>query len=111
MLLKLFINHKEVLLAKTQHQLLHMQGVLAFVQGTEDENNISLNKTDVVTHITKNVIDKVTLKDLMILTPFLVKCLADGVKTSTTDSYQEFTTHAPQCQYMEGREPITLSSA
>jgi hypothetical protein len=45
MLLKLFINHKEVLLAKTQHQLLHMQGVLAFFQGIEDENNISLKKT------------------------------------------------------------------
>jgi hypothetical protein len=80
MLLKLFINHNEVLLAKTQHHLLHMQGVLEFVQGTEDENNISLNKTDFVTHITKNVIDKVTLKDLVIRIPFLVKRFADGVK-------------------------------
>jgi hypothetical protein len=71
MLLKLFINHKEVLLAKTQHQLLHMQGVLAFVQGTED---------GFVTHITKTVIDKVTLKDLVIRIPFPVKRLADGVK-------------------------------
>jgi hypothetical protein len=68
-----------VLLAKTQHQLHHMQGVLAFVQGTEDENNISLNKSDVVTHITKNVIDKVALKDLVIRIPFPVKRLADGV--------------------------------
>jgi hypothetical protein len=41
MLMKQFINHKEVLLSKTQHQLHHMQGFLAFVQGTEDENNIS----------------------------------------------------------------------
>jgi hypothetical protein len=65
-LLKLFIKHKEVLLAKTQHQLLHMQGVLAFVQGTEEKNNISLNKTDFVTHITKNVIDKVTVKYFVI---------------------------------------------
>jgi hypothetical protein len=53
MLMKKFINHKEVLLAKTQHQLHHMQGVLDFVQGTEDENNISLNTSDDVTHITK----------------------------------------------------------
>jgi hypothetical protein len=80
MLMKQFINHKEVLLAKTQHQLHHMQGVLAFVQGTEDENNISLNKYDFVTHITKNVIDKVALKDLVIRIPFPVKRLADGVK-------------------------------
>jgi hypothetical protein len=35
MLLKLFINHKEVLLTKTQHQLLNMQCVLAFVQGRQ----------------------------------------------------------------------------
>jgi hypothetical protein len=79
MLMKKFINHKEVLLVKTQHQLHHMQGVLAFVQGTEDENNISLNKSDFVTHITKNVIDKVALKDLIIRIPFPVNRLADGV--------------------------------
>jgi hypothetical protein len=66
MLLKLFINHKEVLLAKTQHQLLRMQGVLVFVQGTEDENNISLNNTNLAMHITKNVIDKATLKHLVV---------------------------------------------
>jgi hypothetical protein len=77
-----------------------MQIVLKFVQGKEDENKISLNKTDVVTHITKNVIDKVTLKDLVIrILP--VKRLADGVKTSTTASCQELTTHAPHCQYIE----------
>jgi hypothetical protein len=80
MLMKPFISHKEVLLAKTQHQLHHMQGVLAFVQGTEDENNISLNKSDFVTHSTKNVIDKVALKDLVIRIPFPVKRLANGVK-------------------------------
>jgi hypothetical protein len=80
MLMKQFINRKEVLLEKTQHQLHHMQGVLAFVQGTEDENNISLNTSDLVTHITKNVIDKVALKDLVIRIPFPVKRLADGVK-------------------------------
>jgi hypothetical protein len=74
------VNHKEVFLEKTQHQLHHMQGVLAFVQGTEDENNISLNTSDFVTHITKNVIDKVALKDLVIRIPFPVKRLADGVK-------------------------------
>jgi hypothetical protein len=82
MLLNLFIKHKEVLLAKTQHQLLHMQGVFAFVQGAEDENNISLNKTDFVTHITKNVIDKVSLKGLVIQIPFPVKRLSDGVKNN-----------------------------
>jgi hypothetical protein len=82
MLTKQFINHKEVLLAKTQHHLHHMQGVLAFVQGAEDENNISLNKSDFVTHITNNVIDKVTLKDLVIRIPFPVKHLADGVKNT-----------------------------
>jgi hypothetical protein len=87
MLLKLFINHKWVLLAKTQHQLFHMQGVLAFVQGTEDEQNISPNKTDFVTHITKNVIDKVTPSIWL-----------TGLKTSTTALCREFTTHAPQCQ-------------
>jgi hypothetical protein len=79
-LLKLFINHKEVILAKTQHQMLHMQIVLAIVHGTEDENNISLNKTDFVTRITKNVTDKFTLKYLVIRIPFPVKRLADGVK-------------------------------
>jgi hypothetical protein len=66
MLMKKFMNHKEVLLAKTQHQLHHMQCVLAFVQGTEDENNISLNKSGVVTHITKNVIDKVISVSIII---------------------------------------------
>jgi hypothetical protein len=81
MLLQLFINHKEVLAAKTQHQLLHMQGVLTFVPGTEDQNNISLNKTNFVTNITKHVIDKVTLKDLVIRIPFPVRRLADEVKT------------------------------
>jgi hypothetical protein len=69
-----------VLLAKTQHELLNMEGVVAFFQGTEDENNIALNKTDFVTHITKNVIDKVTLKDLVTRIPFPVKRLADRVK-------------------------------
>jgi hypothetical protein len=64
MLMKQFINHKEVLLVKTQHHLHHMQGVL--VQGTEDEDNISLNKSNFVTHITKNVIDKVALKYLVV---------------------------------------------
>jgi hypothetical protein len=61
-----------------------MQVVLAFFQGTEDENNISLKKNDFVTHITKNVIDKVTLKDLVIRTPIPVKRFADGVKKLTT---------------------------
>jgi hypothetical protein len=101
MFMKLFINQKEVILAKTQHQLLHMQGVLAFFQGKEDENNISLNKTEFFTHITKHVIDKVTLKDLVIRIPFPVKRLADRVKTSTTASCQEFNTHEPQCKSME----------
>jgi hypothetical protein len=79
MLLKLFINNKEVLLAKTQHKLLNMEGVFAFVQGREDENNIALNKTDFVTHITKKLIDQVTLKDLVIRIPFPVKRLDDRV--------------------------------
>jgi hypothetical protein len=38
---------------KTQHELLNMEGVVVFVQGAEDENNIALNNTDFVTHITK----------------------------------------------------------
>jgi hypothetical protein len=41
---------------------------------------MSLNKPDVVTHITKNVIDNVALKDLIIRIPFPVKRLADRVK-------------------------------
>jgi hypothetical protein len=40
-LLKMFVNHKDALLAKTQEQLLNYQEVLAFVQGTEDENSIA----------------------------------------------------------------------
>jgi hypothetical protein len=57
-----------------------MKSVLAFVQGTEYENNISLNKTNFVTRITKNMTDKVTFKDLVIRIPFPVKRLDDGVK-------------------------------
>jgi hypothetical protein len=79
-LLKMFVNHKETLLAKTQEQLLKYQEVLAFVQGTEDENSIARNKNDQVEYITKNVIDKLTLKELVVRIPFPVKHLADGVK-------------------------------
>jgi hypothetical protein len=80
MLLKLFINHKEVLLAKTQHQLLHMQDVLACVQGTEDKNNISLNKTDLVTHITKKCDRQGHTQRSCDSNPFPVNRLADGVE-------------------------------
>jgi hypothetical protein len=103
MLLKLFTNNNEVLLAKTQHELLNMEGVVAFVQGTEDENNIALNKTDFVTHITKTVIDKVTLKDLVIRIPFPVKRLADRVK-NINDCFVpgvHYTCTCSQCQYEE----------
>jgi hypothetical protein len=79
-LLKMFVNHKETLLAKTQEQLLKYQEVLVFVQGTEDENSIARNKNDLVAYIRKNVIDKLTLKELVVRIPFPVKHLTDGVK-------------------------------
>jgi hypothetical protein len=79
-LLKMLLNHKETLLAKKQEQLLKCQEVLEFVQGTEDKNNIARNKNDLVAYITKNVIDKLTIKELVVRTPFPVKHLADGVK-------------------------------
>jgi hypothetical protein len=43
-LMKMFVNHKETLLAKTQEQLVKYQDVLSFVQGTEDENSIARKK-------------------------------------------------------------------
>jgi hypothetical protein len=79
-LLKMFVNHKETLVAKTQEQLLTYQEVLTFVQGTEDGNSIARNKNDLVAYITKNVTDKLTLKERVVRTPFPVKHLADGVK-------------------------------
>jgi hypothetical protein len=79
-LLKMFTNHKETLLAKTQEQLLKYQEVMAFVQGTEDENSIASDKNDLVAYIMKNVIDKLTLKELVFRIPFPVKHLADGAK-------------------------------
>jgi hypothetical protein len=79
-LLKMFGNHKETLLAKTQEQLLKCQEVLEFFQGTEDENSIARNKNDLVVYITNNIIDKLTLKELVVHIPFPVKHLADGVK-------------------------------
>jgi hypothetical protein len=66
----MFMNHKETLLAKTQEQLLKYQEVLAFVQGTEDNNSIACNKNDLLAYITKNVIDKLTLTELVVSTPF-----------------------------------------
>jgi hypothetical protein len=79
-LLKMFVNHKETLLAKTQEQLLKYQKILAFVQGTEDESSIARNKNDLVAYITKNIIDKLTLKEIVVRIPFPVKHLEDGVK-------------------------------
>jgi hypothetical protein len=79
-LLKIFINHKETLIAKIQEPLVKYQDVLLCVQGTDDENSIARNKDDIVAYITKTVIDKLTLKELVVRIPFPVKHLVDGVK-------------------------------
>jgi hypothetical protein len=79
-LLKMFVNHKETLIAKTQEQLLKYQEVLAFFQGTEDENSVARNKNYLVAYVTKNVIDKLTLKELVVRIPFPVKHLTYGVQ-------------------------------
>jgi hypothetical protein len=78
-LLKMFVNHKETLLAKTQEQLLKYQEFLAFVQGKEDENSIARNKNDLVAYITKNIIDKLTLNELVVRIPFTVKHLSTSI--------------------------------
>jgi hypothetical protein len=60
--------------------LLKYQEVLAFVQGAEDENSMGRNKNDLVAYITKNVIDKLILKELVVRIPFPIKHLAHGMK-------------------------------
>jgi hypothetical protein len=77
------MNHKETLLAKTQEKLVKYQDVLSFVQDTEDDNSIcriARNKNDLVAYITKNVIDKLTLKEIVVHTPFPIKHLTYVVK-------------------------------
>jgi hypothetical protein len=69
----MFVDHKEMLLAKTQEQLVKYQDVLSFVQGTKEENSISRSKDYLVAYITKTVIDKLTLKEIVIRIPFPVK--------------------------------------
>jgi hypothetical protein len=76
----MFLNHKETLLAKTQEQLLKYQEILAFVQGTEDDNSIARNKNYLVAYIMNNVIDKLTLKERVVRIPFHMKDLKDGVR-------------------------------
>jgi hypothetical protein len=66
--------------SKNQEKLLKYQGVLSFVQGTEDENSIARNKEYLVAYITKTVIDKLTPNALVIRIPFPVKHMVEEVK-------------------------------
>jgi hypothetical protein len=56
------------------------QDVLSSVQGAEDDNNIARKKNDLVAYIMKNVIDELTLKEIVVRIPVPVKHLTDEVK-------------------------------
>jgi hypothetical protein len=75
------------------------QDVLSFIQSTEDDNSIARNKNDFVAYITKNVIDKLTLKQLVV-SPFPLNTWYMGWKTSIIDLFQGQATRAPPHLFM-----------
>jgi hypothetical protein len=107
-LLKIFVNHKETLLAKTQEQLVKYQDFLSFVQGTEDENSIARTKDYLVAYITKIVIDKLTLKEIVVHISFPVKHLLDGVKKIIIAFLQGHTTRAPSNIFTGNTSKVSL---